>query len=167
MVPLTRNCQTKRKGSMRPQRDDPLPKISRRKWYVPPLPGNAAPNSLHTSPSQMTSTAAITQAINACGPCIAARKPGIVMNGPIPTILAILSAIDCSNPNPRTSFVSGTDSPCVVDACSDGLLTDEGFPQVKREDRICRADTFRSQHLRMRIDAREVSCLLKAKRSDW
>ena len=58
-----------------------------------PLPGNAAPSSLQTSPSQITSTAAITHAIKACGPCIAAMNPGIVMNGPIPIMFVMFSAV--------------------------------------------------------------------------
>ncbi len=43
---------------------------------MPPLPGKAAPSSLHTRPSQSTSTAATTQAISACGPSIASMNSG-------------------------------------------------------------------------------------------
>jgi hypothetical protein len=42
----------------------------------------------------MTRTAAMIQAINACGPFMAAMNRGIVTKGPIPTMLEIFSAID-------------------------------------------------------------------------
>ncbi len=70
--------------------------------YVPPLPGSAAPSSLQTSPSHRTSTAATTQATMACGPPMEAMNSGMVMNGPMPTMLATLSDVAWSSPSPRS-----------------------------------------------------------------
>ena len=36
-----------------------------------------------------------------CGPPMEAMMSGMVMNGPIPTMLLMLSAVACSKPNPR------------------------------------------------------------------
>jgi len=51
----------------------------------------------------MTMTSANSQPSSAWGPPIAVISSGIVMNGPIPTMLDMLSAVACSRPNRRSS----------------------------------------------------------------
>ena len=68
---------------------------------MPPDPGIAAPSSLHIMPSQMTITSATTQPSMACGPPSAVISSGIVMNGPMPIMLIMLSAVACSRPKRR------------------------------------------------------------------
>ncbi len=63
----------------------------------------AAPSSLHTMPSQTTMTSATIQPSIACGPPSAVISSGIVMNGPIPIMLIMLSAVAWSSPNRRGS----------------------------------------------------------------
>src|SRR2546429_9181180 len=59
----------------------------------PPDPGSAAPSSLQTIPSHTTTTSATSQPSIAWGPPSADMRSGIVMNGPIPIMFVILSAV--------------------------------------------------------------------------
>jgi len=80
-----------------------LPRLGR-----PPAPdaGIAAPSSLHTRPSQTTMTSATTQPSIACGPPSADMSSGIVMNGPIPTMLIMLSAVAWTRPKRLRKYVN-------------------------------------------------------------
>src|SRR5216117_2920012 len=71
----------------------------------------AAASSLQTRPSHNARIAPSTQPSMHCGPPIAAMISGIVMNGPTPTMLLMLSAVASSVPKLRTrplsSFMRG------------------------------------------------------------
>src|SRR5882672_5706688 len=71
----------------------------------------AAPSSLHTKPSQTTMTSATIQPSMACGPPSAVMSNGIVMNGPIPIMLIMLSAVAWTRPKRRGSGESVIRSP--------------------------------------------------------
>src|SRR4051812_15625837 len=60
-------------------------------------------------PSQMTITSATTQPSIACGPAMADIRSGIVMNGPAPIMLVMLSAVAGSRPKCRTSCGGASD----------------------------------------------------------
>src|SRR5437764_4528414 len=66
----------------------------------------AAPNSAHTRPSQMASSAPATQPSMACGPPIASTMSGMVMKGPTPIISVMFSAIALPRVTPRMRRVS-------------------------------------------------------------
>jgi hypothetical protein len=57
----------------------------------------------------------------ACGPPIAAMNSGIVMNGPIPTMLATFSDAACNSPSPR-SRRTGSARTGSADSYSTGLF---------------------------------------------
>ena len=67
-----------------------------RRW-----PGMDAASSLQTRPSHSAMTAPSTQPSMHCGPPIDAMMSGMVMNGPTPTMLLMLSAVASSRPRPR------------------------------------------------------------------
>src|SRR5271154_161919 len=60
-----------------------------------------AASSLHTRPSHNAIAAPSTQPSMHCGPPIDAMMSGMVMNGPTPTMLLMLSAVASSSPRPR------------------------------------------------------------------
>ncbi len=66
-------------------------------------PGNAAPNSAQTRPSQMANKAPRIQPSMACGPPIALTINGIVMNGPTPIMSIMFSAVALPRLIPRMS----------------------------------------------------------------
>ena len=68
---------------------------------MPPLPGNAAPSSAQISPSHMTISMATGQPIMLCGPPIAMRSTGMLINGPAPNMLATLSDVACARLSSR------------------------------------------------------------------
>ncbi len=70
---------------------------------MPPEPGIAAPSSLQTIPSAMTMISATSQPSSACGPPSAVISSGIVMNGPMPIMFDMFSAVACSRPKRRSS----------------------------------------------------------------
>src|SRR6266513_1448414 len=98
--PLSTNCHTKRKPISRPIFSAPYP--WRRYPNEPPDPGNAAPSSLHTMPSHSTMMSATSQPSIACGPPSADMSSGIVMNGPIPIMFVMFSAVACIKPKRRS-----------------------------------------------------------------
>ena len=63
----------------------------------------AVASSLQTIPSQIARIVPASHPSIHCGPPMAAMMRGIVMNGPIPTMLVIFSAMASSSPKPRTS----------------------------------------------------------------
>src|ERR1041384_5424956 len=69
--------------------------------YEPPDPGIAAPSSLQIMPSEMVITRATSQPSIACGPPSAESRRGIVMNGPMPIMFVMLSAVASSKPKRR------------------------------------------------------------------
>src|SRR5688572_9759345 len=70
----------------------------------------AAPNSLQTIPSQITITSATIQPSMAWGPASADMRSGIVMNGPAPIMLVMLSAVAGRRPKWRCSCGVGRGS---------------------------------------------------------
>src|SRR5437667_14991 len=62
----------------------------------------AVASSLQTMPSQIERMVPASQPSMHCGPPMAAMMRGMVTNGPNPTMLVMLSAVDSSRPNPRT-----------------------------------------------------------------
>ena len=74
---------------------------------MPPDRGIDAPSSAQTRPSHSAISAPMIQPIITCGPPMAEMISGIVMNGPIPTICAMLSEVAGNRPmarmNPRDS----------------------------------------------------------------
>ena len=99
------NCHTNRNPINRPSCWGP--NASRRYPNDPPGPGIAAPNSLHTMPSQTTITSAASQPSIACGPPSAVNKSGIVINGPIPIMLFMFRAVACTTPKRCGAWVAG------------------------------------------------------------
>jgi hypothetical protein len=77
------------------------PKASDKYRYGPPVPGIAAPSSAHTNPSQMATSAPISQPSIACGPFIAVSIRGMVMNGPTPIISSIFAEVASRSPSLR------------------------------------------------------------------
>src|ERR1700751_3227619 len=65
----------------------------------------AAPNSDQTSPSQLAITAPANHPSSACGPPMADRMSGIVMNGPTPTMLSMFEARAGNKVSPRSSLL--------------------------------------------------------------
>src|SRR5438034_7997219 len=84
----TKVCHTNRNDIKRPQRCAPY--ASRRKTYVPPAFGIAAPSSDQTKASSVASTAPASHASSACGPPISRITIPLTTNGPIPTISIML-----------------------------------------------------------------------------
>src|SRR5437764_1271335 len=62
----------------------------------------AAPNSLQIIPSGMAIKTAMSQPSMACGPPIADINRGMVMNGPIPIMFDMFSAVAWSKPKRRS-----------------------------------------------------------------
>src|SRR6266849_4383821 len=62
----------------------------------------AVANSLQTIPSQIERIEPASHPSMHCGPPMEAMIRGMVTNGPNPTILVMLSAVDSIRPNPRT-----------------------------------------------------------------
>src|SRR5260370_16744169 len=60
-----------------------------------------APNSAQPSPSHTANKAPAIQPSMACGPPIAPKMRGIVMNGPTPIMSIMLSAVALPRPMPR------------------------------------------------------------------
>src|SRR5579871_4725695 len=94
-------CHTNRNDISRPH--FPGPYASRRKTYVPPAFGIAAPSSLQTHASSIAIAAPATHASIACGPPIALITSELTTNGPMPTISIMLSATASFSPSPRSS----------------------------------------------------------------
>src|ERR1044072_1609098 len=69
--------------------------------YEPPEPGMAAPSSLQIIPSEIVMTNATSQPSIACGPPSVDNNSGIVMNGPMPIMLVMFSAVASNNPKRR------------------------------------------------------------------
>ena len=67
----------------------------------------AEPSSAHTSPSAIASSAPAIQPTIAWGPPIVATMIGIVMNGPIPHIWVMLTAVAGNSPIARRKPDSG------------------------------------------------------------
>src|SRR5260370_14183021 len=61
----------------------------------------AAPSSAQTSPSHTANKAPAIQPSMACGPPIALKMRGMVMNGPTPIMSIMLSAVALARPIPR------------------------------------------------------------------
>src|SRR5260370_10481637 len=80
----TNVCHTNKNDISRPHRSGPY--ASRRKTYVPPAFGIAAPSSDHTKASSVARSAPASHAMRACGPPIARITRELTTNGPIPTI---------------------------------------------------------------------------------
>ena len=68
---------------------------------MPPACGIMAPSSAQTSPSQSPSSAPTTHPSSARLPWRLVSTSGIVTNGPIPTIVMILTATAPRRPSPR------------------------------------------------------------------
>src|SRR5438309_1525147 len=62
----------------------------------------AVASSLQTMPSQIERIVPASHPSMHCGPPMAAMIRGIVMNGPNPTMLVMLRAVDSMRPSPRT-----------------------------------------------------------------
>src|SRR5882724_4508783 len=63
----------------------------------------AVASSLQTMPSQIERMVPASHPSVHCGPPMAATMRGMVTNGPNPTMLVMLSAVDSIRPSPRTS----------------------------------------------------------------
>ena len=68
---------------------------------LPPDPGMAAPSSLQIIPSEIVITSATSQPSIACGPPRVDKSRGMVMNGPMPIMFVMLSAVASSKPKRR------------------------------------------------------------------
>src|SRR6516165_3175920 len=82
----------------------------------------AAASSLQTRPSQSARTAPSSQPSMHCGPPMEAMINGMVMNGPTPTMLLMLSAVAWRSPKPRTSPCSSVDRLRVFSKFSASIL---------------------------------------------
>ena len=81
---------------------------------MPPEPGIAAPSSLQINPSAITITSATAQPASACGPPRPVISSGMVMNGPMPIMFDMFSAVAGSSVM-RRSRVGGMAKP---DGCN-------------------------------------------------
>src|SRR3989442_3712276 len=108
--PLKTNCQTNRNPMSRPDVRGPDP--ARRYRNEPTEPGMAAPSSLQTMLAHMTIPSATSQPSIACGPPSADMSSGIVMNGPMPIMFVMFSAVACSRPKRRVIVDGG----CVMES---------------------------------------------------
>src|SRR6267142_2593684 len=96
----TNVCQTNKNDINRPHRSGPY--ASRKKTYVPPAFGIAAPSSDHTNASSVARSAPASHAMSACGPPIARITRELTTNGPMPTISIMFSATASLSPRPRS-----------------------------------------------------------------
>src|SRR6266567_4451569 len=78
----TNVCHTNKNDISRPHRSGPY--ASRRKTYVPPAFGIAAPSSDHTKASSVARSAPASHAMRACGPPIARITRELTTNGQFP-----------------------------------------------------------------------------------
>src|SRR5713101_449406 len=93
-------CHTNKKDINRPHRCGPY--ASRKKTYVPPAFGIAAPSSDHTKASSVARSAPASHAIKACGPPMARITRELTTNGPMPTISIMFRATASFRPRPRS-----------------------------------------------------------------
>src|SRR5258708_36890829 len=83
-------CHTNKNDINRPHRSGPY--ASRRKTYVPPAFGIAAPSSDHTKASSVANSAPASHAIKACAPPIDRTTRQLTTNGPTPPLSITSSA---------------------------------------------------------------------------
>ena len=92
---------------------DSRPYDSRRKTYEPPEAGSSAASSAVTRPSEIASSPPRIQASMPRPPPIADRMNGMVMNGPMPTMSIMFSAIPRHRPMSRlSSFIAAPSVSC-------------------------------------------------------
>ena len=69
---------------------------------MPPDPGIADESSAQTMPSLIAIKTPTSHPSMHCGPPIVAMIRGMVINGPIPTMLDMFRAVACRSPNLRS-----------------------------------------------------------------